>query len=173
MAKPPTSISKKGARGVGSLIFVASFLLSALLALGSMSVSRIYGTRTRLLASGQPLLPYYLSVRGFLTLLPLDILLLAYTVCVILVVITLRILAQAQLTAEENPQHAQKLAAKAEKYIERTLNGVVFFMAFEFLTTLNSVYILFEDNFWPAIALCAAIAYFARYLMHRVINPSN
>jgi len=135
-----------------------------------MSVSRVLGMRAKITASGQSLLTYYLSPRGFLTLFPTDLLLLAYTACVILVVITLRVLADAQLTVEENPEHAQKLAAKAERYIEWALNSVVFFMAVEFSSTLTSVFVIFEDNVWPAIAICGGVALCARYVMRKVIH---
>ncbi len=165
-----TKISKRGARGIQSLIFVASFILSALLALGNLSVGRVLGMRAKLIASNQPLLPYYLSLQGLQTLVPLDLFLILYTASAILVVITLRVLAEAQLTVDEKPEHAQALAVKAGKYIEWALNGVVFFMALEFSSTLTSFYIIFQDNYWAAIMLCAGVALCARYLMHKVAN---
>ena len=166
----PPKISQRGTRGIQSLIFLASFILSALLGLGSLSVSRVLDVRSKLPPGGSALLPYFLSTQGFLTLLPLDILLVAYACSVILVVFTLRILAEAQLAIEENPTHAQELAEKAEKHIELALNTLVFFIVFEFATVLTSLHILFEEDYWPVIGICLVVALASRSLMRRMTH---
>lgn len=172
MAKPVTTgkFSLRGTRGISSLIFLASFILSALLGLASISVSRVLDLRAKI--PPNELLSYYVSVQGLLTLVPLDLLLLGYTFFVILVIITLRILADAQISAEEKPEQAQRLADKAEKYIERALNGLVFFIAFEFLSALTSLHILIEDNYWFAIAICLIVALIGRHIMHRMTTSN-
>jgi hypothetical protein len=95
------------------LIFLASFILSAFLGLGSLSVSRALAFRAKV--DAQSLWSYYVSVHGLLTLVPLDLIIVAYTTFVTLVVITLRVLVEAQLSVEEKPERAQTLTAKAEK----------------------------------------------------------
>jgi len=161
-------ISQRGARGIQSLIFLASFILSALLALGSLSVTRVINTRAKLPPGGQALLPYFLSAQGLMTLVPLDLLLGAYACSVILVVFTLRILADAQLVAEENPERARALAGKSEKYIEWALNLLVFFIVFEFATVLTLFHVLFGDDYWPGIGICLAIAFVSKSAMRRI-----
>lgn len=126
--------------------------------------------RAKLLAAGQPLLQTYFSDQGFTTLLPLDLILVMYTVSIILMVVTLRVLAEAQLSVEENPERGQTLAAKAEKYIEWVLNAVVFFMALEYLSTLTSFYMIFQDSYWAAMVLCVIVALCARYVMRKVLK---
>jgi hypothetical protein len=171
MAKPiaPT-ISQRGAQGVQSLIFLASFILSAFLGLASLSVSRLLGLREKLPAAGQSLSSYYVSIQGLLTLVPLDLILIIYTVFVILVVITLRVLVEAQLVVKEDPERAQALAGKAEKYIESALYGIVFFITFEFTTALTSLHALFDDNVWPGIGICVITTLTARAVMRRVAH---
>ena len=170
MAKPTTTgnFSRRGTRGISSLIFLASFILSAFLALASISVTRILGLRAKI--PQNELLPYYVSPQGLLTFVPLDLLVLGYTFFVILVIITLRILADAQISAEDSPEHAQALAGKAEKYIEWALNGLVFFIAFEFSSALTSLHILIEDNYWAAIAICVVVALITRSIMHQMTH---
>jgi hypothetical protein len=170
MAKPTTTgkFSRKGTRGISSLIFLASFILSAFLALASISVTRILDLRTKI--PQNELLPYYISAQGLLTFVPLDVLVLGYTFFVILVIITLRILADAQIAAEDNPEHAQTLADKAERYIEGALNGLVFFIVFEFSSALTSLHILVQDNYWVAIAISILVALIARSIMHRITD---
>src|SRR5208337_2529372 len=170
MAKPsPTGkFSRRGTRGVSSLIFLASFILSAFLALASISVTRILNLRAKI--PQNELLANYVSAQGLLTYVPLDLLMLGYTFFVILVIITLRILADAQIATEDNPEHAQALANRAEKYIEWALNGLVFFIAFEFSSALTSLHILIEDNYWVAIAICILVALIARSIMHRMTH---
>lgn len=163
-------ISQRGAQGIQSLIFLASFILSALLGLASLSVSRLMGLREKLPAPGQSLSSYYVSIQGLLTLFPLDLVLLVYTAFVILVVLTLRVLVEAQLAVNENPERAQTLAAKAEKYIEIALSGVVFFISFEFTTALTSLHTLAGDNVWPIIGICVITTLTARVVMRRVAN---
>ncbi len=168
MAKPTATgkFSRRGTRGISSLIFLASFILSAFLALASISVTRVLGLRAKIPTN--ELLPYYVSTQGLLTFVPLDLMLLGYTFFVILVIITLRILADAQIATDDNPEHAQALAGKAEKYIEWALNGLVFFIAFEFSSALTSLHILIADNYWVEIAICVLVALIARSIMHRM-----
>jgi len=170
MAKSITTgkFSRRGTRGIQSLIFLASFILSAFLALASISVTRILDLRAKIPTN--ELLPFYVSAQGLLTFVPLDLLVLGYTFFVILVIITLRILADAQLATEDNLEHAQALADKAEKYIEWALNGLVFFIAFEFSSALTSLHILIGDNYWVAIAICVLVALIARSIMHRITH---
>ena len=170
MAKSITTgkFSRRGTRGIQSLIFLASFILSAFLALASISVTRILDLRAKIPAN--ELSSYYVSSQGLLTFVPLDLLVLGYTFFVILVIITLRILADAQIAAEDSPEHAQALADRAEKYIEWALNGLVFFIAFEFSSALTALHILIEDNYWVAIAICILIALIARSIMHRITH---
>ena len=171
MAKPiAPKISQRGARGIQSLIFLASFILSAFLGLGSLSVSRVLAFRAKLPADGQSLWSYYVSPHGLMTLVPLDLIILAYTTFVTLVVITLRVLVEAQLSVEENPERAQTLAAKAEKYIEMALYGVVFFIILEFSTALTSLSILVQDNVWPGIGICVIATLTVRLVMRRVAH---
>ena len=131
-------------------------------------MTRVLNARSKLPPGGQALLSYFLSAQGFLTLVPLDMLLVAYACSVVLVVFTLRILADAQLVAEENPERAQSLAGKAEKYIEWALNLLVFFIVFEFATVLTLFHALFGDDYWPGIAICFVIAFMARSAMRRI-----
>jgi hypothetical protein len=170
MAKPTTTgkFSRKGTRGIQSLIFLASFILSAFLALATLTVNRIVGLRAQL--PPNELSSVYASVQGMLTFVPLDLMMLGYTFFVILVIVTLRILAEAQIAGDENLQQAQELAGKAEKYIEWALNGLVFFIAFEFSSALTWLHILADDNVWPAIAICILVALIARSVMHRITH---
>ncbi|MGA2784826.1 MAG: hypothetical protein ABSF09_09040 [Candidatus Bathyarchaeia archaeon] len=171
MAKPiAPKISQRGARGIQSLIFLASFILSAFLGLGSLSVSRVVAFRAKLQADGQSLWSFYVSVHGMLTLVPLDLMLLVYTSFVILVVVTLRVLVEAQLSIEENPERAQALAGKAERYIESALYGVVFFIIFEFTTALTSLQILVQDNVWPGIGICIIATLSTRLVIRKVAH---
>ena len=171
MAEPiAPKISQRGARGIQSLIFLASFILSAFLGLASLSVNRILRLRETLAAAGQLLSSYYVGIQGLLTLVPLDLMLLVYTAFVILVVVTLRILVEAQLSVEENPERAQALARKAEKHIESALNGVVFFITFEFTSALTSLHMLFGDNVWPEIGIYVIVTLTARAVMRRIAH---
>jgi hypothetical protein len=172
MAKPTTTgkFAQKGTRGISSLIFLASFILSAFLALGTLTTNRALGLRASI-PGGQGLLQFYVSGQGLLTLVPLDLILLIYTFFIILDIVTLRVLAEAQIAAEENPEHAQRLAGKAEKYIDWALSGLVFFITVEFSSALSSLHILIEgDNFWVLSAISVIVAMIARSIMHRLTD---
>jgi hypothetical protein len=159
--------AQRGTRGISSLIFLASFILSAFLALGTLTTNRALGLRASL-PGGQGLLQYYVSGEGLLTLVPLDCMLLIYTFFIILDIVTLRVLAEAQIAAEENPEHAQELAGKAEKYIDWALSGLVFFITVEFSSALSSLHILIVDNFWILLVISAKVAVIVRSIMHRI-----
>ena len=162
-------ISQRGTHGIQSLIFLASFILSALLGLGSLSVSRAVSVQSKFVGS-ESLSNYYFSLEGFLTLVPLDLLLVAYACSIILVVFTLRILAEAQLLAEEDSDRARSLSERAEKYIEWALNALVFFVTLEFSSILAWMHIFFATDLWPVIAMCLSVALMARVIMRKKTN---
>ena len=160
--------SQRGARGIQSLIFLASFILSAFLGLGSLSVSRAIAFRAKV--DSQSLWSYYISRQGLMTLVPLDLILLAYTTFVTLIVITLRVLVEAQLSVEENSERAQTLAGKAEKYIEIALYGLVFFIVFEFTSALTLLQSLIQDDVWPGIGICLITTLTVRLVIRKVAH---
>jgi hypothetical protein len=108
---------------------------------------------------------------GLLTLVPWDLFLLTYVSTLFLVLITLRVLAEAQMSLEQHPKRAEALMAKAERYVDWAVTGTVFFTAFEFLSTPFFLrFVIFSDNFWPYLVVSLAIALCIRYVMHRVMN---
>jgi hypothetical protein len=71
---------------------------------------------------------------------------------------------------EENLEHAELLAGKAEKYIEYALSGLVFFIAFEFSSGLSSLHILLDDDVWFGIAISVSAALIARYGIRKITH---
>ena len=157
---------------IQSLIFIAGFIFSSLLLVGSLSLGRIVAANLRIVANyNETQVSRYYFRGGLLTLLPWDLFMLAYVSTLFLALITLRVLAEAQRSLGQHLKRAEELTAKADKYVEWALTGTVFFTAFEFLSTPFFLrFVIFSTDFWPYLIICVGIALCVRHVMHRVIN---
>ena len=96
-------------------------------------------------------LDYYFSLRGLLTIVPLDLTLLLYIASVMIAIITIKILAEAQLT--DDPQRADALILKADKYLGWILSLLIFFMILEYSSSLEFIQIVASGNFLILLAV--------------------
>jgi len=96
-------------------------------------------------------LDYYFSLRGLLTIVPLDLTLLLYIASVMIAIITIKILAEAQLT--DDPQRADGLILKADKYLGWILSLLIFFMILEYSSSLEFIQIVASGNFLILLAV--------------------
>lgn len=147
------------------LIFAAGLLISPLLSLGSTTIGRIKAIRplwetglppANMFAAKDPAtmkayLDYYFSLRGLLTIVPLDLTLLLYIASVMIAIITIKILAEAQLT--DDPQRADGLILKADKYLGWILSLLIFFMILEYSSSLEFIQIVASGNFLILLAV--------------------
>jgi len=156
---------------IQSLIFVTGFAFASFLLVGSLTTDRLVAISVRLGEEFKPdeLMRFYLSNQGLLLLVPWDVFMLAYISCLILLVITFRLLAEAQRHLEENPKRAEALTDKAENYVEWALTGAVFFSSMEFLSTVFLLrFVFFSGNVWPYLAISLGLALCVRLVMDRI-----
>jgi hypothetical protein len=175
--------TRPGKRTIQVLVFAAGLLIGPLLALGSTTIGRINAYRpiwekaaglppldlfvTTNVTSMQAYLKYYFSTVGFVTLIPLDIILLIYIGAVLLAIVTIKILAVAQLA--EDPNRVDALVLRADKYLGWILSLLVFFMIFEYGTSVELIQILSSGNFLIFIAIGLAATVVVSYYIRRVI----
>ena len=167
-SETPQLTTHPGRRSIQVLIFAAGLLISPLLALGSTTISRIIAVKPQwdrglppedMFTAKDPAtlkayLDYYFSLRGLVTVVPLDLMLLLYIASVMIAIITIKILAEAQLT--DDPQRADALILKADKYLGWILSLLIFFMLMEYGSALEFVQILASGNFLILLAIVAA-----------------
>ena len=172
-----------GKRTIQVLVFAAGLLIGPLLALGSTTIGRINDYRPvwekaaglppldlfapRDLATTQAYLKYYFSPAGLVTLVPLDMILVIYIGSVLLSIVTIKILAEAQLA--EDPNRVDALVLRADKYLGWILSLLVFFMIFEYGSSVELLQILSSGNFLIFIAVGLASTAVVSYYIRRVI----
>ena len=172
-----------GKRTIQVLVFAAGLLIGPLLALGSITIGRINDYRPiwekaaglppldlfapRNVATMQAYLKYYFSPEGFVTLIPLDIVLIIYIGSVLLAIVTIKILAEAQLA--EDPNRVDALVLRADKYLGWILSLLIFFMILEYGSSVEFLQILTSGNFLIFIILDLAATVAVSYYMRRVI----
>ena len=162
-----------GRAKIETLTFINGFIITALLLVGGLQVQRLLTIVFSLSESynATQLGAFYLSSSGFYRIAPWDVLTAAYIVILFLNVITLRVLAEAQVTREENRKRSNALLAKADKYTEWTLVGSVFFMSMEFLSTFFILrYVIFKGDVWLYLVLSLVLAVIVHRLMHKVLK---
>ena len=172
-----------GKRTIQVLIFASGLLIGPLLALGGSTIGRINDYRSvwgkaaglppenlfglRDLATMQAYLKYYFSSDGLVTLIPLDIVMMIYIGSVLLAIVTIKILAEAQLA--EDPNRVDALVLRADKYLGWILSLLLFFMILEYGTEVEFLRILLSGNFLIFIILDLAATFAVSYYMRRVI----
>ena len=110
----------------------------------------------------------YFSFRGLLTVVPLDLVLLLYIASVMIAIVTIKILAEAQLA--EDPGRADALILKADKYLAWILSLLVFFMIFEYSSALEFMQLLSSGNLLILLALDAIAALVVSRFLQRAIT---
>jgi len=177
--------SHPGKKTIQVLIFAAGLLIGPLLALGSTTIGRIDAYRpTWIQAAGLPpedmfapkslavmraYFGYYFSYTGVLTLIPLDVVLLIYIGSVLLSVVTIKILAEAQLA--EDPNRVDALVLRADKYLGWILSLLFFFMIVEYSSSVEFVRILVSGNFLLfVIASLAATVVVSKFMRKLIMN---
>jgi len=172
-----------GKRTIQVLIFAAGLLIGPLLSLGSTTIGRINGYRPiwekaaglppldlfapPKVATMQVYLNYYFSPVGFVTLIPLDIILAIYIGSVLVAIVTIKILAEAQLA--EDPNRVDALVLRADKYLGWILSLLVFFMILEYGSSVELMQILTSGNFLIFILVDLAATVAVSYYIRRVI----
>jgi hypothetical protein len=172
-----------GKKTIQVLVFAAGLLIGPLLALGSTTIRRINDYRPvwqkaadlppldlfapTKAATMQAYLKYYFSPEGFVTLIPLDIIMMIYIASVLLAIVTIKILAEAQLA--EDPNRVDALILRADKYLGWILSLLVFFMILEYGTSVEFIRILSSGNFLIFIIAGLATMVAVSYYIRRVI----
>jgi len=172
-----------GKRTIQVLVFAAGLLIGPLLALGSTSIGRVNDYRPiwekaadlppldlfapRNFATMQAYLKYYFSPEGLVTLIPLDIVLIIYIGSVLLAIITIKLLAEAQLA--EDPNRVDALVLRADKYLGWILSLLIFFMILEYSTSVEFIQILTSGNFLIFLLLDLTATVAVGHYMHRII----
>ena len=156
-----------------------------MLSLGSTTIGRINAIRP-LWETGLPpenlftakdpatmkaYLDTYFSFRGLLTIVPLDFTLLLYIVSVMIAIITIKILAEAQLT--DDPERADALILKADKYLGWILSLLIFFMILEYSSSLEFMQIVASGNFLILLAVGLAGTFIVSRFMTRGDNEDG
>jgi len=95
-------------------------------------------------------LDHYFSFRGLVTIIPLDLTLLLYIGSVMIAIITIKILAEAQLT--DDPERADTLILRADKYLGWILSLLIFFMIIEYGSEVEFIQIIASGNFLILLA---------------------
>ena len=174
-----------GKKTIQVLIFAAGLLIGPLLALGSTTISRIDAYRPIWIqAAGLPsediftpkslavmrgYFAYYFSHTGALTLIPLDVVLLIYIGSVLLSLVTIKILAEAQLA--EDPNRVDALVLRADKYLGWILSLLFFFMIVEYSSSVEFVRILVSGNFlFFIVAALAATMVVSKFMRKLIVN---
>jgi hypothetical protein len=103
----------------------------------------VFGPRD--LATTQAYFKYYFSLQGFVTLIPLDMVMIIYIGSVLLAIVTIKILAEAQLA--EDPNRVDALVLRADKYLGLILSLLLFFMILEYGTAVEFIRIAASRNF--------------------------
>lgn len=172
-----------GKRTIQVLVFAAGLLIGPLLSLGSTTIGRVNDYRPiwekaaglppldlfapKNAVAMQAYLKYYFSPEGFVTLIPLDIILVVYIGSVLLAIVTIKILAEAQLA--EDPDRVDALVLRADKYLGWILSLLVFFMILEYGTSVELLQILTSGNFLIFITVGLATTVVVSYYIRRVI----
>jgi len=110
----------------------------------------------------------YFSIRGLVTIVPLDLVLVLYIASVMIAIITIKILAEAQLT--DDPRRADGLILKADKYLGWILSLLIFFMILEYGSALEFVQILSSGNFLILLAMSLAATFVVSRFMTNAIT---
>jgi len=153
-----------------------------LLALGGTTIGRINAIRPlwerdlppqNMFAAKDPAtlkayLDNYFSFRGLITIIPLDLILLLYIASVMIAIVTIKILAEAQLT--EDLERADALILKADKYLGWILSLLIFFMIMEYASALEFVQILASGNFLILLAIVAGATFVVSRFMSNAIT---
>jgi hypothetical protein len=167
----PQPTEHPGRRTIQVLIFAAGLLISPLLALGSETINRMAAERP-IWQKGLPpedmfvpkdpatmkaYLDYYFSYQGLVTIVPMDLMLLLYIASVMIAIVTIKVLAEAQLTDDQ--EKADTLILRADKYLGWILSLLIFFMFVEYGSSLEILRIIASGNFlvFLAISLVATL----------------
>lgn len=178
----PRPVEHPGRRSIQVLIFAAGLLISPLLALGATTISRIAAERPiwqkglppedlfipKSPATMKAYLDYYFSYQGLVTVVPMDLMLVLYIASVMIAIITIKILAEAQLT--DDPQRMDVLVLRADKYLGWILSLLIFFMIMEYSSALEIVRILASGNFLILFGIDLATAVVVSRFMSRAIT---
>jgi len=172
-----------GKKTIQVLIFAAGLLIGPLLALGSTTISRIDSYRPiwiqaahlppedmfspKSLAVMRAYFAYYFSYSGVLTLIPLDAVLLIYIGSVLLSLVTIKILAEAQLA--DDPDRVDALVLRADKYLGWILSLLFFFMIVEYSSSVEFVRILVSGDFLTFIVIALAATLIVSKFMRKLI----
>jgi len=181
-AETPQLSEHPGRRSIQVLIFAAGLLISPLLSLGGTTISRITAVRpiweqglppVNIFTAKDPtvLRAYfdrYFSYRGLITIIPLDLMLLLYIASVMIAIVTIKVLAEAQLT--DDPQRADALILRADKYLGWILSLLIFFMIMEYGSALEFIQILVSGNFLILLVITTAATLIVSRFMTKAIT---
>jgi hypothetical protein len=125
------------------------------------------------MVTDQPLsLKEYFDSYGLKMLIPHDLVLLAYSAAVILLVITIFVLARALLAVEEKDQErVKRLTDAGMKYFRYVLTLLIFFIVIHWIEeSLFPFGTLFQENMWVIIGIALVITGAIRTLLGRVVR---
>jgi len=178
----PPQTEHPGRRTIQVLIFAAGLLIAPLLALGGTTIGRMAAERP-VWQKGLPpedlfipkdpatlkaYLDYYFSYQGLVTIVPIDLMLLLYIASVMIAIITIKVLAEAQLTDDQ--ERAEVLILRADKYLGWILSLLIFFMIMEYTSSLEILRILASGNFLLLLIIDAVATLVVSRLMTNAIT---
>jgi len=180
--KAPQLTEHPGRRTIQVLIFAAGLLISPLLALGSETINRMAAERPiwqkslppedlfvpKNAATMKAYLHYYFSYQGLVTVVPMDLMLLLYIASVMIAIVTIKILAEAQLTDDQGK--ADTLILRADKYLGWILSLLIFFMFVEYGSSLEILRIIASGNFLIFLAISLVITLVVSRFMSNAIT---
>jgi len=105
-------------------------------------------------------------------LIPHDLVLLAYSAAVVLLVITIFVLARALLAVEEKDQgRVKRLTDAGMKYFRYVLTLLIFFIVIHWIEeSLFPFGTIFQENMWVIIGIAVIITTAIRTLLGRVVR---
>jgi len=116
-------------------------------------------------------LDQYFSYQGLVTIVPLDLMLLVYIASVMIAIITIKVLAEAQLTDDQ--QRMDMLILRADKYLGWILSLLIFFMIMEYSSALEFLRILVSGNFVILLGIDAVAALVVSHFMSETITKAE
>ncbi len=114
----------------------------------------------------------YFSIYGLKTLIPHDLILLAFAVAIILSIITVTMLARALLAVEEKDEkRVEQLTDQGMRYFGWVLDFLIFFIIINWIEeSLFPFGTIFQENMWIMIGIAIAIAVVVRMSLNKKIG---
>ncbi len=179
--KEPGETAHQSNRTILSLIFLTGFLLVPLLSLGTLFATRVISARPVWeqlaglpperqhpdLATIQAYLNFYFSPTVLLNLLPADIIMITLIGTFLLTMITIMLLAEAQLT--DDPNRVDALVHRADKYLRWIISFVFFLIFLEFSTVVEILRIFAVDDLLSYAILDLVVTVAMSYYVYKVI----